>query len=714
MLGRDLNFKGIRYLLLLIPGVLLLTLPLLRDFHLESAMIAGVTGCFWAAINAAATERKSDFWPTLKIAGAIYLMGIPPFIYALLTNCLTFDGFAFWLLTPLPSVFFGAAIGRALKKFGVKRASLLTVLVLLLVAVGVWIVEFFNFPQVYFFNHVWGIWPGPIYDEAVHISGSYIYFRWITFLWVVVLWFLPDRNKNRNTHLVSTAAIIALLLSYVNLDEMRIISPTSAIQERLGAVIESEHFTIYYDSTHFNADETEYWRLKHEFYFEKVINALELVWPEEEKISSYLYAHAWQKKKLTGAKFTSYVPVWLNEGQLHIAKQQLDDVLHHEVVHVISREFGNSLYNGSWSIGLIEGFAEALAKDASSESTLHQIVAAEKPYPTAKEMETVFSMWGFYGNAGAISYTTTGSFIEYLLEEFPASELREAYARGDLEEVYGRPFEELVTGWHQKLEEVQVDSVDRQVSEFIFAQRSLFQKTCPHSVSTEQQLWDDYHRYLASEDTLQANQSLSELYRLNSQNELVFAEWIRSKLYQNQSSEVLAEFNKEDTLLTLKLLKADALLMQSGYEHAVEVLKEVAPDINKSMAPNLKYSLQIRQDSLHWRQLMDQRYQNFLPEVSTFTKLNHPSKMITIQNALRFEKDQKLVEYTKKMISDTFNSDFFDIYLRQIDRLIFLNEFELSESILKELSETELRERYKERLGEMREWQEFIKSNRGS
>ncbi|HBQ60275.1 MAG TPA: hypothetical protein DD671_11810, partial [Balneolaceae bacterium] len=305
-------------------------------------------------------------------------------------------------------------------------------------------------------------------------------------------------------------------------------------------------------------------------------------WPEGRKIESYLYAHAWQKKKITGAKFTSYVPIWLEQDQLHIAKQQLDRVLKHELVHVISKQFGNNLFNGSWSIGLIEGLAEGIAKDASPRSTLHQIVAAEKPFPSAEEMRSGLSFWGFYGSAGAISYTTAGSFVEYLLNEFSVQPLKKIYTGADFESAYRTSFEELISGWHQTLAQTELDSVDQQVSEFIFAQRSLFQKECPHSITQELQLWDDYRFHLADRDTTSAHQVLDKLHHITPKNGLVKDEWARTQLHQQKYEEATNAITPNDTLLTLQVLKADALFLNRGFASADSLLQTIAPDIQHS------------------------------------------------------------------------------------------------------------------------------------
>lgn len=105
-----------RYLKILLPlalGALLLLFPLLRDLHFESAFLASIIGCFLAAIALANTKDEGrSFRLAIGIMGYIYIIAVPLFISSLITGCLTFDGFAFWVLLPAPSVFFGASIGR--------------------------------------------------------------------------------------------------------------------------------------------------------------------------------------------------------------------------------------------------------------------------------------------------------------------------------------------------------------------------------------------------------------------------------------------------------------------------------------------------------------------------------------------------------------------------------------------------------------------------
>lgn len=701
--------KFTKYILTVLAGATLLAIPLLRDLHFESAMLAAVIGCFWAGNRAAKYTSRNDIFFSLKILGFLYIAAIPLFIYSLFTSCLTIDGIGFWLFIPFPSVFLGTTVGRLMRKLWAPFPQTITTLVLLFCALGILAIEFFNFPQVYFYNHVWGVWPGPVYDEAVHLSGSFFYFRWITFLWIVLLWVLPDWNKSTQTKLMTGLALISLLLSYINLDEMGVISPRQSIQQHLAGHHQSKHFDFYFDAEFYSEQEIRYWATRHEFHFQQITEKLEIDWPESRKIESYLYAHAWQKKKITGAKYTSYVPIWLGQDQLHIAKQQLDRVLKHELVHVISKQFGNRLFNGSWSIGLIEGLAEGIAKDASGRSTLHQIVAAEEDWPDAEEMKFALSFWGFYGSAGAISYTTSGSFVEYLLDEFPPDNFKTAYTAEEIENAYNQSFEELVSGWHNTLTQTELDSVDRQISEFIFAQRSLFQKLCPHSVTKELRLWDKYEFLLAGEDTAAAYTVLDELYQLGSENDFVLDEWVRAQLMQGNFEQGAHAITPNDTLVTLQVLKADALFLRRGFEPADSLLQIYAPEITASPARNFRYTLQLREDSLLWHHHTQRRFFNHLPDSITFQRLNYPNKMLSLEKTLNQKNERHLLVYASQLFQEEAHTDWFDIYEPMTAWLIFMGEFELAESWLNKIAELNLRLRYAERLQEQREWLAFMR-----
>lgn len=691
-----------------LAGILILAVPLLRDFHFESAMLVALAGSIWAAVSASQFTPSSDFFRALRILGIGYLFGLPLFLYALFTGCLSLDGIGFWLFIPGPSIFLGQAIGKLIRELKLPLPKTLSVLSITFIAFGIWIIEFFTLPQVYFFNHIWGIWPGPIYDEVVRLDGSFIFFRWITFLWIILLWLLPEWNKTSQNKLLLSLVIPSLLLCYLNLDEMGVITSREHLKGVLSRHIQTPHFDLYYDPVAFSSDEADYWALKHEFHFYQITNILNIKWPEGRKIESYLYGNPWQKKKLVGAKFTSYVPIWLEQDQLHIARQQLGGTLKHELVHVISKQFGNQLFHGSWSIGMIEGLAEAIAKDASPQSTLEQIIAAEPPYPTHQEMRRAFSNFGFYSKASSISYTTAGAFTKFLLQQYSPEAFKSAYPNLNFEYAYGVPFDTLVSRWKKTLPPVKIDSVDRQVSEFIYAQRSLFQQTCPHTVSRPLQLWDDYLYYEAIGDSARSITTIEALYRLDKDNLLVKREWSKLMLKSGKYRSVYDGITDSDTSLTLQLIKADALFLDGERKAAEHHLRRIKPRIEQSEALNLKYSYALRSDSLFWTAHTDRRYRNRLPELSVYEQLNYPNQILSIARAADLDQYTLLSDYSKILLGHPASADWFDIYEVMLEELIYNGAFDLSEQWLQKISSLDLRARYRERLQETKEWKAFL------
>ena len=706
-----MSFKALlKYILPFVLGLLVLPIPLLRDFHFETAMIAGTIGAIWAAFKLLKSTYVQDKTSIPPIIRFVYIFGLPSFLFSLISGCLTWQGVFFWILTPIPSIFFGAALGRFVRSLNSSFPKTLTFIALVLFAFGGLLLEAINFPQVYFFNHIWGTWPGPIYDETVTVTKSYVYFRCITALWILFLWNLPRITRRRINQLLAGFFGTCLIVCYFYLSQMGIITPRSVLKEELSTHITTTHFDLYFDSNNFSDAEIEYWALKHEFYFNQITAALEIEWPSNRRIESYLYANAWQKKELVGAKYTSYVPIWLSQDQLHIAKQQLDGVLKHEMVHAISKQFGNSLFNGSWSIGLIEGVAEAIAADASRESTLAQIIASEQPYPSVQQMRNAFSSTGFYSSAASISYTTAGAFVQYLLQNYPVQNFKQAYPNSDFEQAYGIPFDSLVIAWEKTLPPVVIDSIDIQNSEFLFGQLSLFQKSCPHSVSKELHLWDQYQFHNSVEETASAQKAISDLYSLDIENLLVKREWISSQLSNGGYITVIEAITANDTLLTLKLLKADALVLNGDIEAATQSLNSLKQNLTEQTGRSFRYSYALRSDSTNWTHFLAARYQKNLPSVEKFNTLNVPNQMLIISEAIDTKNYALLPQYSHSTLQHPLNSDWFDVYEALIDRLIFLKSFDEAQQWLDKLSNIELRARYQERLSQQKDWLYFMKS----
>lgn len=708
--------RTFRFGLPLLAGLLMLPIPLLGDFHIESALLVSLAGCFWAGWKGATLKGgQTDTKNLLFIYTSIYLAGVPLFVYALVMGCLGIHGVGYWVLYPVPGVLFGYSLGRLLRRCGVPFRRLLTMTALFLVAVGIFLFEFFSFPQVYFFNHVWGGWPGPIYDETVTLGWSLVFYRALTMGWAGLFWYLPAFYRNRKAKLVVLGCLVGLGAGYSQLPEMGIITPRRYLQQQLGGHKATPHFAIYYDRDHYTPDEIGFIAQKQEFYFRQIAEGLDIGWNDRTPaIESYLYAHPWQKKKLVGAKFTSYVPVWLDRDQLHIARGQIEGSLKHELVHVLSKQFGNRLFNASWSIGLTEGVAVALAPEVSSLSTVNQIVASEKPYPSAGEMAHSLSPLGFYGGRSGVNYTQTGSFVQYLLESYPVEQFKEAYPCGDIEEAYPVSFDSLVAGWHGVLDTVRVDSTDRRVAEQLYGFPSLFEQACPHVQSDFARLWDRYRYQMAEKDTAGALGYLQRARDIAPGNLYLKNRWAYLSLKRGRGNAVRRQSSRADSTIEGMLLYADAAMQQHDAAAAQQFLERAGQMLAKSANedPHLRAAWQMRRDGAQWRWYRRIVYGGETVADSVFSGLAHRVQMRAIRQAMRRQRGEQMIRYAELASTGRPDSLYFEVYVDLIEHLAYYENTMLARRWIDKVASMPLRERQRRQLQELRAWVRFLTQRR--
>lgn len=696
-----------RYLFVFIGGIIFLFFPLLRDFHIESAAIAGTLGAFFAAFSVLSNKKQNDLSKILQIIGYAYIFGIPMFFYALATGCLSIDGILFWIFTPIPSILFGAALGRLVRLWNIKYSSFLLLGIMLLFGIGALLFELKSYPQVYFFNHIWGYFPGPIYDEVIHFPKNYFYFRLLTLFWVILLWFWPNAGYQKTNQFAVAVGAALMIIFYANSANLGFISPNKYLQSQLKNHISTQHFDVYYPDSIFDDQEVEYWVQKHEFYFHEITKQLEIDWPEGQKIDSYIYAHPWQKKELVGAKYTSYVPIWLKKDQTHIAKQHLKGVLKHELVHIIAKQFGNKLYNGSNNIGLIEGLAEAVAADRSLTATLDEILAAKPNYPKPDEMMKALSNTGFYSGASSICYSTAGSFIQYLLEKYPVDNFKKTYPKANFDDYYPIPFNQLVNEWHEHLKTIEVDSVSSKVSENIMSQRSVFEKKCPHTLNPELKLLDSYHHYLTDKDTLRSLDTIDTLTSSYPNNNSYKNEKVRLYLESGLYKDIIHFIPDNETILDLKLLKADALSLMGKQKAALDLLASIKMEIDTLSSKSYKLSYKIRANTNDFEVFLALRYKNTFPTIDSFQKSSNYLKKLVILQAIEQNQYKKLGSYLPFFDTTLWDEFTFNQTLDILDSLVFMHFFGESEQILNRLKLQNLRPRYLERIKEQQNWFDF-------
>ncbi len=695
------NYKAMGIAVLL--GVAIAWIPLVGHLHFESAFLAGLLGSFVAIGygRKSILSGQKDIQRLLWVLFLVYLAAVPLLIKDLWAGCFSIDGLGFWVFVPSVSIFLAYALVRLFRRLNTKMPGVWAILVVLAIAIGEFLIEFYSFPQVFFYNHIWGYWPGPIYDEVLPLEITLVYFRGITLLWGMLFWFFTDYGTSASARYLTWLAAAGLILGYFNLTEMGLVRPNAAIQQELGGHQSSGHFEIYYDSSLVEQQQAEYYKLRHEFYFRDIANTLEVEASQfAPGIESYIYAHPWQKKRLVGAKFTSYVPVWLKQDQLHIAYPQLSASLKHEMVHVLAKPFGNRLLNASWNIGMVEGLAVAVAGNESSYSTVDQLVAAEQPYPPAEQIKNSLSFTGFYGGRQTVNYVTMGSFIRHLLRNFEIDHLKKFYRTADIQASYPEPIDSLVAGWHRHLETVPVDSIDRARRSALFSIPSLFEKRCPHTQTKSEQAWDRYRFRLAEGDTAKARDVIMSACNPRCPDLRLWSEWAYHQLQQGNARRVLTSSARVDTLLKANryfpavLRIADANFSENALEYTLH-----------------KRAKTLRKDSSTWALTTDIIYRKMSPSPQRFDTIPGPLKSIVLNRVINRGTWQVLDRYAAGVDSSDITLLNFNTFARVARRLMYLREDSVANQLISQLKYASQRERHHQMVEELTEWKHFLISS---
>lgn len=568
-----------------VVGVGLLFVPLFNLLHVESAAVIAGVAFFAAGLAAlAAFTRGTSFRRVVAEQGVLLFIPLAFLTVSLVwvDNCDYVRGLLFYALFPGISVVLAVALAWALT--GIKVRPKKTVFVFVFVGAvmllgGVLLDISWN-PQFYTYNHVFGGVLGPIYDEELAVRPGLFVFRGLSLLWAFLFWHMGTmsrRTKRTPRDLpVMTAVMLCIGLLYLFSTRLGMTSPAWFIQEKLGGHYASEHFDLYYDPASLAPAEVERIMQDHEFRYHQLASALNS--EPEGRVQSYLYPDPDTKAALTGARYTNVAPVWLSRPQVHVLLESYTAVFPHELAHVFSRAFGLPVLNASFSVGLVEGFAVALEPPDGRPSPHEQVAVTlvkqqQSGQPTVGQ--TVASMLaplGFWTGRGAVSYTTMGSFVQFLIEAYGIEAFKAVYARGNWEDVYGKSVEELAKEWEATL--LALPTISRDTEAWVsrrFAVPSLFEKACPHYIPSHRRALKEARHALTEADTTRALARITFALDERPTWSTALADWARIQLAKGQATEVLERL---DTLSithqspTLAWLTGDAWAMRAKPEAA--------------------------------------------------------------------------------------------------------------------------------------------------
>lgn len=478
-------------------SVLLWMVPVFDRLHVESAAVISLTAFFVAgtAVLRRLPGRRGrpvsggvggSRWVqvlTVRIAWLLVPASLLSISAVWAPNCDWVRGAGLFALFTIPTVVFTAGMAAFLHARSRRPVRWLVGTGVLLTVLGP-LFDICLHSQFYTYSTVFGGVLGPIYDEELVLRPGLFVHRVVTIAWG--LFFFLSRARFTKWSLLFTLMIGG---AYVASGPLGLNTPIGYLRSTFDGHLRTEHFDIHYDSS--ATDSLELVRLadEHEFRYAQLGRMLDV--DVDGRISTFIYPDADTRALRTGARVTSVAPVWLRTPQIHVERVTFFRVFPHELVHVFSREFGLPILNASIHVGFVEGLAVALEPPDGGPSPDEQVAAAawaaslaeDGEFAVADRMASALSATGFWGGRGAVSYTTTGSFVGYVFDRYGPAPLKEAYPLGDFSAAYDANLEDLTAGWEDHLQSMTVlRRTAGPEARRRFSLPSLFEKRCPHWV----------------------------------------------------------------------------------------------------------------------------------------------------------------------------------------------------------------------------------------
>ena len=487
-------------LILTLLNLLLTFLPLTKTLGYEFSVINGILLFIIGGLQIITIQRKgfiadaSDLFLNNKLFTSASIM--IPFLIGFLSsvlnsNCPIKGGILFYLIITIPSLFIGVSLGSFCTALS-KKYSFLIFIIITLGLIFSSITEFFFNPQIYFYNPVFGFFPGTIYDEDLNFDRILVAYRIFNIAFYILLFYasrLILNNSITKKILVVCALIIISFLFSISKPRLFFATDKSRIENELTATIVTNNFQIHLPDSLSGDKQNRYNALLHECYLHQIIIQLNLSFPH--KIDSYLFAGKESKRELLGSGNADIAKPWLN--QIYLNYYNYGVTLKHEIVHVIAGEFGVTPFKVSagFNPAIIEGLAMSVENNYDG-YPVHYMAKLAFSSGYKYRLDKLFSGLNFFSQTSSIAYIYAGSFLKYLNDQFGISKVKYLYETNDFQKVYGKDLKELAKSYEAFLENYQIE-FNRNSAQLYFGGVTIFKKYCPRMAAFDvKKAWELY------------------------------------------------------------------------------------------------------------------------------------------------------------------------------------------------------------------------------
>ena len=418
-------------------------------------------------------------------------------------NCDYLEGLSLYAALPGITLVVGTGWG-VLASLCLRRGGFLLYLggIVATVLVGVGRVWFQ--PPVDVFNPFFGYFPGPLYDEVIHLGPRLLWSRAADVAMVagvvavarllyspaaMRLKIIAGRSEERlhrtwGNVAVGLAAVAAGGWGVTQLESLDLYRNAEHIQKALGGATRSEHFAVFHpqawDSKRMQPlmTDLEFRHVQLEAFFGRAPKA---------PIFIYYYPDAATKKRLMGAGRTRVAKPW--QRAVHIQKPAVGDaVVAHELAHVFSAEIAPWPHHlsltdyGLPNMGLIEGVAVAATWD-SGQLDPHQWAAAMRALEIAPPVDRLLRPQGFLTTHSRTAYTLCGSFVRFFRDRRGAEAMAALYASGGSDTGGDWSLADELEAWAAFIDAEHAQQRVLAMARARFDRPAIFGKTCAHEVA---------------------------------------------------------------------------------------------------------------------------------------------------------------------------------------------------------------------------------------
>ncbi len=566
----------------------LLQFPLTNILGFEYSFINSIVLCFLVGLFTVISIRKNQFIFDKELLSELFWAVLSflclPFVISLIAsffilNCSLLDGIYFYFVLAVPSGLVG--ISLALISFLIwKRFNKTIFIVMFLLVLSIPFFEFYFNPQVYFYNPVFGYYPGTIYDETIKIDWKLISYRLMNLVYfgsvcaILLRVFLKTKSVFvSRKYLFLTIFFLSAVLFYSSSGYLGYSLTTGLLKNNLGGLLKTQHFEIYFDKS-LSKSKVEVIGLSSEYFYEEIKTELKI--KHDILVTIFVFRDNIQKKNLFGSANADVSKLWLQ--QIFVDANSFSSTLKHEIVHAVSSEFGKTIFKipGNLSMALTEGIASAIDYCPGYYSNHYLAYLAYKngySIPVAK----LFSGFNFFSQVSSLSYIYSGSFCRYLIDTYGAEKFKRYYSENDFDLIYGKSVEQVEKDYLMFLKQQDYQN-NNHSARLYFARPPIFKKVCVRFFSEQ---IDDGWRLFNLKDYNNAKNKFKNLLNYSGSYPALFGYVSSLNKLENYKSAfkiLKSEIKKYDSTsyeYNLKNILADQYVLINEFENAEKLYSEL-------------------------------------------------------------------------------------------------------------------------------------------